>query len=80
MALRADLGGERAARSFLLPMAGLVLLFAALGPAIGGALFAPLAVILAPPAAAPSMGWTELIATPFGHAAAIAARRSLTAL
>jgi hypothetical protein len=63
--------GEGGPRRFLLPMIGLVLLFAALGPAVGAALFAPLAVLLAPPAAVPSMGWTGWIATPFGHAVAL---------
>ncbi len=36
-------------RSFVLPLIGLTLLFAALGPAIGGAMFVPLAVVLKPP-------------------------------
>ena len=36
-------------RPFFIPMIGLVLLFAALGPAVGGALFIPLAVVFKTP-------------------------------
>ena len=33
------------ARPFFIPMIGLVALFAALGPAVGGAMFIPLSVV-----------------------------------
>ena len=58
-------------RPFFFPMIGLVLLFAAFGPAIGGALFIPLAFLLEAPLAAGAavhIGW---IATLIGHALAL---------
>lgn len=62
---------ERAPRGFLLLTLGLVLPFAALGHAIGAAHFVPLAVLLAPPAAAPAEVWAKWIAAPFGHTVAL---------
>lgn len=60
-------GGEIGARPFVLPLIGLALLFATLGPAIGGALFVPLAVILKPPVAADALALSALVAALFGH-------------
>jgi hypothetical protein len=56
---------------FFLPTIGLVLLFAALGPAVGGAVFIPLAFMLEAPvevAAVAHIGW---IAALIGHAIAL---------
>ena len=50
-----------------MPLIGLMLLFAALGPPIGGALFVPLAVILKPPVAAGALTVSALIAALLGH-------------
>ena len=56
-------------RGFFLPMLGLVLLFAALGPAVGGAVFIPLAMLAeAETQAAAHIGW---IAGLIGHAFAL---------
>jgi hypothetical protein len=55
-------------RPFFLPLIGLVLLFAALGPAIGGALFVPIAVALETPTAAHAVGPIGGIAALIGHA------------
>jgi hypothetical protein len=58
-------------RTFFLPLIGLTLLFAVFGPAIGGAVFIPLAFLLEAPAAAEAtlhLGW---IATLIGHALAL---------
>jgi len=56
-------------RRFFLPLIGFTLLFAAFGPAIGGVLFAPIALVLAAPtAAAGSVGG---IAVLFGHGLAL---------
>jgi hypothetical protein len=57
-------------RRFFLPLIGFTLLFAAFGPAIGGVLFAPIALVLAAPtmAAAGSVGG---IAALFGHGLAL---------
>ena len=60
-------GAEIRARPFILPLIGLALLFAALGPAIGGVLFVPLAVILKPPVAADALALSALVAALFGH-------------
>ncbi|MGD1038348.1 MAG: hypothetical protein ABR878_14460 [Roseiarcus sp.] len=60
-------------RRFFLPMIGLALLFAALGPAVGAALFIPLAVALAAPAAADAVGHFGAIAPPIGGAVALVA-------
>ena len=55
------------------PLIGLVLLFAALGPAVGGALFFPLAVILKPPIGADTLALSALVAALFGHTIALIA-------
>jgi hypothetical protein len=54
-------------RGFVLSLIGLMLLFAALGPAVGGALFFPLAVILKPPVGAETLALSALVAALFGH-------------
>jgi hypothetical protein len=60
-------------RRFVAPLIGLVLLFAGLGPLIGGALFVPLAVVLKPPAAAGALALSGLIAALLGHTIALIA-------
>ncbi len=55
------------ARQFFAPLIGLVLLFAALGPPVGGALFVPLAVLLKLPVAADALALSALIAALLGH-------------
>jgi hypothetical protein len=67
------MSGENGARRFVLPLIGLVLLFAVLGPAIGGALFFPLAVILKPPIGADTLALSALVAALFGHTIALPA-------
>ena len=57
-----------APRRFFAPLIGLMLLFAALGPPIGGALFVPFAVVLKPPLAAGALAGSALIAALLGHA------------
>jgi uncharacterized membrane protein YeaQ/YmgE (transglycosylase-associated protein family) len=54
-------------RPFFAPLIGIVLLFAALGPAVGGALFIPLSVVFKPPVDAQAIGLMVLIAALFGH-------------
>ena len=61
---------ERTPR-FFLPLIGLTLLFAVCGPAIGGALFAPIAVILAAPGAGDAAGTVAGVAALFGHGLAL---------
>jgi hypothetical protein len=56
-----------ASRPFFAPLFGMMLLFAALGPPIGGALFVPLAVLLKPPIAAGALAGSALIAALLGH-------------
>lgn len=56
-----------APRRFFAPLIGLMLLFSALGPPIGGALFVPLAVILKPPLAGGALAGSALIAALLGH-------------
>ncbi len=56
-----------APRRFFAPLFGLMVLFAALGPPVGGALFVPLAVILKPPLAAGALTSAALIAALLGH-------------
>ena len=56
---------------FFLPLIGLTLLFAALGPAIGGGLFAPIAVVLAAPHAGDAAGSVAGMAALFGHGLAL---------
>ncbi|MGB7976233.1 MAG: hypothetical protein WCF81_18245 [Roseiarcus sp.] len=55
-------------RPFFVPMIGIVLLFAALGPAIGGVLFIPLSVVFKTPTDLEAIGLVVLISTFFGHA------------
>lgn len=61
------MSGTVAPRRFLAPLIGLMLLFVALGPPVGGALFVPLAVILKPPLAAGALTGSALIAALLGH-------------
>ena len=60
-------------RRFFLPMVGLVLLFAALGPAIGAALFVPIALVLETPLAAQAVGHIGGAAPPFARTLALVA-------
>jgi hypothetical protein len=55
-------------RPFFVPMIGIVLLFAALGPAIGGALFIPLSIVFKTPTDLEAIGLVVLLSTMFGHA------------
>jgi hypothetical protein len=55
-------------RPFFIPMIGIVLLFAALGPLIGGALFIPLSIVFKTPTDFEAIGLMVLIAAMFGHA------------
>jgi hypothetical protein len=55
-------------RPFFVPMIGIVLLFAALGPAVGSALFIPLSVVFKTPTDLEAIGLVVLISTMFGHA------------
>ena len=71
------MSGEIGSRPFVLPLIGLVLLFAALGPAIGGALFFPFAAILEPPVGADALTWSALVAALFGHTIAMFAAYAL---
>ncbi len=54
-------------RPFFVPMIGIVLLFAALGPAIGGVLFIPLSVVFKTPTDLEAIGLVVLLSTMFGH-------------
>ncbi|MFZ1965407.1 MAG: hypothetical protein WAU78_18420, partial [Roseiarcus sp.] len=58
-------------RRFFLPTIGLTLLFAAIGPAIGAALFVAIAVALEPPAAAQAVGHFGSVAPPFARTIAL---------
>jgi hypothetical protein len=60
-------------RPFFVPMIGIVLLFAALGPAIGGALFIPLSVVFKAPTDLEAIGLVVMISTFFGHALGLVA-------
>ena len=55
-------------RPFFIPMIGIVLLFAGLGPAVGGALFIPLSVVFKTPTDLEAIGLMVLVSTMFGHA------------
>jgi len=55
------------ARPFFIPMIGIVGLFAALGPAVGGALFIPLTVVFKPSITPDTIAALVLIAALFGH-------------
>src|SRR6185312_16977711 len=65
--LRAQ-GSAMSDRPFFVPMIGIVLLFAGLGPAIGGALFIPLSIVFKTPTDLDTVGLMVLISTFFGHA------------
>jgi hypothetical protein len=58
-------------KPFFLPMFGLILLFAAIGPAVGGAVFLPLAFLLEAPVAAAATAHLTWIAGLIGHALAL---------
>ena len=60
-------------RPFFIPMIGIMLLFAALGPAIGGVLFIPLSVVFKTPTDLEAIGLVVLISTFFGHALGLVA-------
>jgi hypothetical protein len=55
-------------RPFSIPMIGIVALFAALGPAVGGAMFIPLSVVFKPTITPDTIALLVLIAALFGHA------------
>jgi hypothetical protein len=55
-------------RPFFVPMIGIVLLFAGLGPAVGGVLFIPLSVVFKTPTDLEAIGLVVLLSTMFGHA------------
>ncbi len=55
-------------RPFFVPMMGIIALFAALGPAIGGAMFIPLSVVFKPTITPDTIALLVLIAALFGHA------------
>jgi hypothetical protein len=55
------------ARPFFIPMIGIVALFAALGPAVGGAMFIPLSVVFKPSITPDTIAALVLIAALFGH-------------
>ncbi len=58
-------------RRFFLPLIGFTLLFAAFGPAIGGVLFVPIAILLQAPLAAHAAGSVGGIAAVIGHPLAL---------
>ncbi len=58
---------EQPSRGFFMPMVGLVLLFAVLGPPIGAGLFVPLALVLKPPAGADALALLGFVAALAGH-------------
>ena len=55
-------------RPFFVPMIGIVLVFAALGPVVGGTLFIPLSIVFKTPPDLEAIGLMVLISTFFGHA------------
>jgi hypothetical protein len=55
-------------RRFFVPMIGIVLLFTALGPMVGAALFIPLSIVFKAPTDLEAIGIMVLISTVFGHA------------
>jgi hypothetical protein len=61
------------ARVFFVPMIGIVGVFAALGPAVGGALFIPLSVVFKPSITPDTIALLVLIAALFGHAIGLVA-------
>jgi len=66
-------------RRFFLPMIGLVLLFAALGPAVGAALFVALALALGTPGAAQAVGHFGSLAPSFARTIALVVAYALGA-
>jgi hypothetical protein len=56
------------ARPFFIPMIGIVAVFVALGPAVGGAMFIPLSVVFKPTITPDTIAALVLIAALFGHA------------
>ncbi len=58
-------------RPFFLPLVGLMMLFAAAGPLVGGAVFIPLAFLLDTPSAVDATVHLSWIATLIGHALAL---------
>jgi hypothetical protein len=56
-----------ASRRFLAPFIGIALVFAGLGPPIGGVTFVPLALLLKAPAAAGVFALAAMAASLFGH-------------
>jgi hypothetical protein len=58
-------------RRFFLPLIGFVLLFATFGPAIGGVLFVPIAIVVEAPLAVNAAGSVGGIAALFGHGLAL---------
>jgi hypothetical protein len=60
-------------RPFFVPMIAIVALFAALGPAIGGAMFIPLSVVFKPSITPDTIAALVLIAALFGHAVGLIA-------
>jgi hypothetical protein len=61
------------ARPFFVPMIGIVALFAALGPAVGGALFIPIFAMFKPPITPDSIALLIFSAALLGHAVALIA-------
>src|SRR5271163_1697866 len=61
------------ARPFFIPMSGIVALFAALGPGVGGAMFIPLSVVFKPTITPDTIALLVLIAALFGHAVGLIA-------
>jgi hypothetical protein len=68
---RAEGGAPRTApvppRSFVGPFIGIAVLFAAIGPPVGGATFFPLAMLFKAPAAMGTFGLSALLSSLFGH-------------
>jgi hypothetical protein len=60
-------------RPFFIPMIGIVALFAALGPAVGGVLFIPLSVVFKTPVDLETIGVMVLTTALFGHALGLVA-------
>ena len=54
-------------RGFLASLAGIALVFAALGPPVGGTAFVPLALLFKAPAAAGAFAFTAALGALFGH-------------
>jgi uncharacterized membrane protein YeaQ/YmgE (transglycosylase-associated protein family) len=61
------------ARPFFIPMIGIVALFAALGPGVGGAMFIPLSVVFKPTITPDTIALLVMIAALFGHAVGLVA-------